>query len=196
MGRHGKSLRAVVNEITQSNDRSSLFWWLVEHHDEIAEASQGRRLRWSALCTCFQEAGLTDLNGRAASPETARRTWLRVRQMVFEARERQAADALCPRRVGAVPPSRLPATWKPDSLAQPRRAGLPTIVRPAQPFPTPPPHPPGASVAQGMRTAGAAEGVLIDPDDPPEVQAKLLKLEAQLRRADRYLGPPMKRRTD
>jgi hypothetical protein len=47
-----------------------------------------------------------------------------------------------------------------------------------------------------MQAAPAAQGVFIDPDDPPEVQEKLLKLEAQLRRADRYLGPPMKRRTD
>ena len=193
MGRHGKSLRAVVNEITQSSDRSSLFWWLVEHHDEIAEATQGRRLRWSALCVRFEEAGLTDLNGRAASPETARRTWLRVRQMVSEARERQAADADRPQRVGAVPPSRLPAKWKPDFLAQPRGTALPVITRPAQPFPA---HTSGASVAQGMQAAAAAQGVLIDPNDPPEVQEKLLKLEAQLRRADRYLGPPMKRRTD
>lgn len=193
MGKHGRSLRAVVNEITRSSDRSSLFWWLVEHHDEIAEATQGRRLRWSALCARFEEAGLTDLKGRAASPETARRTWLRVRQMVSEARERQAADVLRPRRVGVMPPSRLPATWKPDSLAQSWGAGLPANAPPAQPFPTQPPHPPAA---QAMQTAPAAQSILVDPDDPPEVQEKLLKLEAQLRRADRYLGPPMKRRTD
>ena len=58
MPRDRKGLRAVLNQITQSADRSALFWWLVEHHDEVATAASGRRLQWARLCTGFAEIGL------------------------------------------------------------------------------------------------------------------------------------------
>jgi hypothetical protein len=45
-------------------------------------------------------------------------------------------------------------------------------------------------------TATAVQGAFVDPEDPPEVQQMFLDIEAQLRRADRYLGPPLKKRTE
>jgi hypothetical protein len=52
-----KGLRAVLREIAYSADRSALFWWMVEHHDELAHAAQGRRLRWKPLCERFAALG-------------------------------------------------------------------------------------------------------------------------------------------
>jgi hypothetical protein len=116
MSRYDKRLRGVVGEIAKTSDRSPLFWWLVENHDEIASAARGRRLRWDALCTRFAEAGLTDCNGKAPSPATARRTWHKARYMVAEERARQEAEAAKPKRVGARPPSRMPRDCRPEEV--------------------------------------------------------------------------------
>jgi hypothetical protein len=216
MGRYGKSLRVIVGEISQSGHRSTLFWWLVEHHDEIAAAAIGRRLRWGALCGRFAEAGLADLSGKPASPETARRTWHRARQMVAEARERQTAEAAKPRRAGATPPSRLPKDWMPEAFRQPAVANTTVVALPPfAPAGAPalntlpaPVAPPGAAsdpmskearsamVPAGMPAWTAPQGDFVKPDQSPAVQAKLLRLEATFRQADRYLGPPIKRRDD
>lgn len=188
MGRHGKSLRAVVREITRSGESSTLFWWLVNHHDEIAEAAEGRRLRWDALCAQFDAAGLTDLKGKTASPATARRTWFRVREMVADARERQAAAAAQPRRVGATPPSRISKDWRPSGFRQSAQPGGQADVRAGSPAVAP--------ATWGVQsTRSAPQSALISPDDPPEVQEKLLKIEARLQQADWFLGQS-KRRTD
>ena len=72
MSRNRKGLRAVLREIAHSADRSALFCWMVEHHDELALAAQGRRLHWRRLCERFAALGLTDINGNAASERTAR----------------------------------------------------------------------------------------------------------------------------
>ncbi len=43
-------------------------------------------MRWDKLCKRFAEHGLTDNRGVQATPETARKTWLRVRRFVAQAR--------------------------------------------------------------------------------------------------------------
>ena len=116
MGRCGKSLRAIVGEITKSSDRSPLFWWLLEHHDEIADAASGRRMQWATLCARFAEAGLTDTTGKPATPNTAKVTWQRVRRAVAQQRARRATKAANPKRVGATPPSRIPYGWRPEEV--------------------------------------------------------------------------------
>ena len=72
MSNDRKGLRAVLREIAHSAERSPLFWWMVEHHDELAQAAEGRRLRWKQLCERFAGLGLTDVNERVASERTAR----------------------------------------------------------------------------------------------------------------------------
>lgn len=131
MGRYGKTLRAVVGEIRKSGDRSPLFWWLVEHYDEIARAAEGRRLQWSSLCARFAEAGLTDLTGKPPSANTAKVTWQRVKRAVAKSRQRQAAELAEPRRVGATPPSRIPRDWRPEQVGQPAQTG--PVTAPAPP---------------------------------------------------------------
>jgi hypothetical protein len=73
--------RAVLGQITHSADRSSLFWWMVEHHDDLCDAAQGRRLQWAPLCAQFAELGLTDATGKPASVRTVRETWKRARHV-------------------------------------------------------------------------------------------------------------------
>ena len=80
MSRNSKGLRSVVREITHGANRSSLFWWMVENHDQLASAVEGRRLQWTRLSARFAKLSLTDANGHAPSEQTARKTWQRVRR--------------------------------------------------------------------------------------------------------------------
>lgn len=163
MGRYGKSLRSVVNEIARGGDRSSLFWWLVEHHDELMRAADGRRLQWASLCDRFAAIGLTDLNGKTPTAHTARITWQRARKMVAEARARQTAAAAQPKRVGATPPSRVSKDWRPSGFRQSAQSDQATP--PAQP-------------AGRLPSAPGFRSPLIDdgrpPDPTPEEDAALL----------------------
>jgi len=126
MPRDRKGLRAVLNEITQSADRSPLFWWLVEHHDELATAASGRRLQWARLCTRFADA-----TGKPASVQTARVTWHRVKLSVAKAQLRVAAKP--PPKPGAVYPSRVPKDWRPQ-LALPAPQSGPGPTDPDKPY--------------------------------------------------------------
>ena len=111
MSRNSKGLRSVVREITHGANRSSLFWWMVENHDQLASAIGGRRLQWTRLCARFAKLGLTNANGHAPSEQTARKTWQRVRCAVAKARELAAANqsARPQRRY----PSRISPEWRP-----------------------------------------------------------------------------------
>ena len=100
MSRDHTGLQAVLREITQSVERSSLFWWMVGHHQELTEASKDRRLPWRSLCAKFAELGLTDVAGKPATPVTARKTWQRARKAVAQA-QRRAQDAK-PARPGSI----------------------------------------------------------------------------------------------
>ena len=187
--------KAILRTIARGENRSSLFWWMVENHDRIASAA-GKRIYWKGFCEEAAARGLSDANGNAPSIETARTTWRRARDEVAAARERDAA-ANATRRVGSKPPSRLPATWRPAAFATPDAAARQGPAKPPSSGNTTPPV--ISAPRQGTNAAVAAtavEGTFVDPDDPPEVQQMFLNIEAQLRRADRYLGPPMKKRTD
>jgi hypothetical protein len=96
MTKDPKGLRAVLREVAQSSERSTLFWWLVEHHRELKAGSMGRRLKWEKLSALFNELGLTDINGNPAKPNTARQTWLRARRFVAEEEQRLAASGSHP----------------------------------------------------------------------------------------------------
>jgi hypothetical protein len=111
MSRNSKGLRSVVREITHGGNRSSLFWWMVENHDQLASAVGGRRLQWTRLSARFAKLGLTDANGQAPSKQTARKTWQRVRRAVAKARELAAANQ--PARPQRRHPSRISPDWRP-----------------------------------------------------------------------------------
>lgn len=123
MSRNSKGLRGVVREITHGANRSSLFWWMVENHDQLASAVGGRRLQWTRLCARFAKLGLTDAIGHAPSEQTARKTWQRVRRAVAKARELAAANqsARPQRRY----PSRISPDWRPPVASPSDRPGRP-----------------------------------------------------------------------
>ena len=106
-------LRAILRKIEQPADRSSLFHWMVEHHDELLATANEARLAWADLCASFTELGLTNRDGQPASQKTARLTWYRARKVVADKQARAArkvATGLSPRSLmpSASPRSRTP----------------------------------------------------------------------------------------
>ena len=135
--RHHERLLAMV---ARSPFRSPLFWWLFEHHDELAVEAAGSRvgLPWSRLCSGFAEAGLTAVDGTAVKPETARKTWQRVRKEKARLRAQEAeAEAERALRRAQDPrrnmPSRMSGRYEaPLAEVQPPPqsvSNLPAIVR-------------------------------------------------------------------
>jgi hypothetical protein len=112
-----QTYQAILGEVAHCGDRSPLFWFLVEQHDELVEHAAGKRMRWDTLCKHFAEHGLTDRRGAQATPETARKTWQRARQFVAQVRARkQAADAL--KKPGQTYPSNRSPDWRPEVVPQ------------------------------------------------------------------------------
>jgi hypothetical protein len=168
MARRKQTLQAILEEVARGSDRSSLFWFLVKHHDEFLEQAAGKRLRWEVLCERFAQHGLADSRGETATTKTARQTWLRARKAVAEAKKRkQANDAA--RRPGDVYPSRISPDWRP-TVVPPRPAV------PAQPASSSS----GAVVPTGRKS-------LVDPNDSPQVQAEMAKLERMFDEAESRL---------
>ena len=75
--------------------------------------------------------------------------------MVVQERERQAAEAAKPKRVGAVPPSRIPREWRPQQALPPAMARplLPAPKSATVPVPVAP-----ASEAAGTALTAPEEG--------------------------------------
>jgi len=111
-------VRAILTQIEQSADRSSLFHWMVEHHDELLAKAKGRKMRWVELSVTFGRLGLTNQQGEIATERTARETWYRARKEVARLHgyaARRAATGLSGRRLL---PSAAPASWQPTPTPQ------------------------------------------------------------------------------
>lgn len=131
------ALKAVLGDIKRPPDRSALFYWLVDHHDELATASRARPMPWGSLCARFQSLGLTNRDGNPVTEETARKTWRRAR--AFVARQQTAETALREaeaygRATGSPSPVRHPSRvavhWQPTPASQ-----VPAHAAPPQPLP-------------------------------------------------------------
>lgn len=105
MARGDDVLRAIDQSRTLRT-KSSLEAWMTEHHDAFALRLKERIADWAILCALFEEAKLTDRSGRTPKPETARKTWQRVRQRVAEMR---AEEALRPPAQRAAPVESTPS---------------------------------------------------------------------------------------
>lgn len=75
-----RDVLARAERFPQQGGRSPLYRWMREHHDELATRFALERPSWSALAATFGECKLTDRTGKPPSPETARKTWQRVRK--------------------------------------------------------------------------------------------------------------------
>ena len=116
--------RAVLRKLDQSADHSTLFHWMVEHHDNMVARANGGRMRWTDLCVTFASLGLTTREGEPPDEMNARQTWYRVRKDVAQKRAnatRAALTGLAPRSLmpSASPRARTPIenTRSPSSAA-------------------------------------------------------------------------------
>ena len=165
MSRTQRGLKTVLKEIARSSERSSLFWWMFEHHDQLVTAAQGQRMRWAPLCERFSALGLADATGKPASIRTARETWRQVRASVASARAHAAAkkDRRANGRVaGLVNPSRMSPNWRPEVV--PATVPVRPVARGGLPAAT------DAVSAQGRPTQSPAL-----PSTPEEVKEAALR---------------------
>ena len=173
------ALKAIVGELARSSERSSLFWWMVEHHDALAGASGGRRIRWQPLCQKFAALGLTDGTGKPANEKTAGETWLRARTEVARQRkDRAKAEAEMFPTLRPIPTQH---ARQQDRAPRVEPAAAPPVVEPPRPFTRQQPLP-------SNETQTSADEV------PEDVRAKLEAVTRQLYGEDRWLGPPPKRK--
>jgi hypothetical protein len=158
-----------MEEVAHGGERSTLFWFLVEHHNELLKQAEGKRFRWKALCERFAQHGLTDARGETASPRTARQTWLRARKAVAEAKKRkQASDAA--KRPGAVYPSRISPEWRPTVVPQKPVSPTPKSISATPQLASPAPS------SQEGPDGPPPPDPRIDPTYPPETQDSLRRL--------------------
>jgi hypothetical protein len=105
----------ILEMVARPKVRSSLFWWLLENHDELVEAEgeTGLGLRWGELCGQFAELGLADVNGKPATEQTAQKTWWRVRKARARLAERRAAaEAARAANRASNPRGNMPSQWR------------------------------------------------------------------------------------
>jgi len=160
--------RTILATIARSAARSPLFWWMVDHHDDIIAAVAGQRMRWPAFCAEATRIGLTDTRGRPVTERNARETWRQARRTVSQAQLLRAA---------ATSPSPQPLA----RIAPERQA-------PLVPPPTRPAAPPAPAGARPM----PAGSHILGRDDclsPEEAQAVLDEVAAKLAAADRRKFP-------
>jgi hypothetical protein len=84
--KRGKDLLAAIDSSDTLKEKLTLQQWMRENHDGFAARLTTRFADWVELVKLFAEAGLTDRYGRPPKPETARKTWQRVRTEVKAAR--------------------------------------------------------------------------------------------------------------
>jgi hypothetical protein len=167
-----RSLKAVLREMSESSERSTLFWWMVENHRQLKASSEGRRLRWDRLSITFSELGLADVNGNPPKPGTARQTWLRARRFVSELEKRSAAR----KRPWSSYPSHMSKDFRPAPFQD--GIGIPEQSVPALP---PQAAPPDSRV-------GKQPGSPMPPEANPELDADTVKKAlSALDKTDGYL---------
>ena len=160
-----RQTRAILDTIARSDARSPLFWWMVEHHDEIIAAAAGQRIRWGSFCAEAARIGLTDTRGQPATERNARETWHQARRMVERAR--------------------LPLTAAPTAPSASSRSAS----APQSPLVPPPPTRPPATDAAAPTRVGSHILGRKDCLSPEEVQAEIDKVSAQLAEWDRKRFP-------
>ncbi len=95
--------------------RSTLYAWMMEHHDEFARVvEEAVRPNWEALAKEFGQNGLTDGDDKAPTETGTRHTWWRVRKAVAARRKAEVNREASPRQ-GKGRPTRRPST----SMSQP-----------------------------------------------------------------------------
>lgn len=203
MERASKSVRNLLVGVSRSAERSPLFWFLYENHDELRAATQGQRIRWPQFVEHIIEIGLTDRRGATPSTSTTRRTWLRVRAYVASERTRlppSATSSASPRSMpsaeNARPIPALASAWEiqPEIVVRPTTAPSSTALLPVAsletwPVPTGQSAPPGTfltPVAAPQMPSTPATRVR-SPEAQARIDAILGRVRAQLDESDKTL---------
>ena len=159
-------LKAVLKIVARGPGRSTLFYWMLDNHDDLLRVWPRRSIRWAALCAKFDALGLTDTNGKPAKEDTARITWWRVRREAQEAKDHQKFG---------IKPTRDRARRAP--VAQPGRATAGAPSRPATP------------TAQVSSPGSVGQATAAGPDDPtldptrPGLEGKIPREVVEARKA-------------
>jgi hypothetical protein len=172
-----RELRAMREEVRQGPDRSSLYWWMVDHHAALLAEGKAGRMPWLKLCKRFIARGLTDGQGKPPTPLRASRTWRDATIEVKAAANRAAASPPVPSR-----PSRQRADWQPPLVEAPRTApALP--YRRYEPEEELPPRRPSA-LPPSQAPPATSKPMTID-DLTPEARAKIERVKSELAAEDR-----------
>ena len=144
--------KAMLDAISRGENRSSLFWWMVENHDHIAGADRSR-IHWKTVVARATALGLTDTTRKPYTEDNARQTWRRARASVAKARAMSTQVAA----VGVIsrPPSRMSPDWRPQEVIPP------PPIRPVV-GPVIPAHAGAAPVAD-------EDGVVMTPEGQAEI---------------------------
>ena len=130
MQTHARGGKAILAQVERPYERSSLFEWLMTHHDEMVAAAGGRRIEWSRLCAEFAKEGLTGADRKPVNAATARKTWQRVRKEHARIEALRAAErADRERRAAANPRRDMPSQFRKGDYGPP----LATTVDAARP---------------------------------------------------------------
>ena len=208
MTRQPGTAKTIIQAMQRSDRRSSLFWWMVEHHDEIKAASAGQRISWKAFCERAAAEGLTDTRGGVPKERNARETWRVARRFVAATARSAQCDSLPP-RPRPVHPSRILPDWRPQEIPQMSATPVPTTppesapsesLVPARPagsmLPLPPavapvvqpgtPADPALPVPQPAQQSAARSPVpFAATRTKEEVDALMQKIDAELKEFDR-----------
>ncbi len=140
MGKNRPGVDGILKSVARGPERSPLFYFLYDNHAKIVQASVGRRIRWKPIQVLISQLGLTDGDGKPATPERIRQTWYLVRKEAAKQRAlRQARDSLPSLMARTRRPS---ADWLPPALSQPsapppsggvHQGGQSAALPPAQP---------------------------------------------------------------
>jgi len=121
--RQQNSLKSVLKLVERGGGRSTLFYWMVDHHDQLMSAWSTQSVRWAPLCARFQELELTDGKGAPPSVHCAMVTWRKVRRAVQKARTEMASAKKSPARAPAQRLARSTATPPPAPPSCPPSPG-------------------------------------------------------------------------
>ena len=114
----------ILSRVEKPYERSTLFEWLLTHHDEMVAAAGGRRIEWIVFAPTFVTRGLPVATGGADQCRTARMTWWRVRKEHARIEALRAAErADRERRAAASPRRDMPSQFRKGDRAAPREHG-------------------------------------------------------------------------
>lgn len=126
MARQNRDTKAILRTIERSEQRSKLFWWMVDQHDEIIGKANGKKIDWPSVCAEAAKRGKLDRSGNPPSVVTAKKTWQRARKEVAAGRATEATQP--PRHIY---PSRIDKDWRPANAPppeQPETTGQPPAL--------------------------------------------------------------------